>query len=766
MVGEAGEISTELSMSSEKLSSMVARRKPVKLHKVTNVWNIVIRNAGVITVPNALPSRKGVPPEELAIIVFYRIRVDMKDNAYSVYISFLTDQPHIAGTERDIRLARYIGDLWTEQGLDQVKLVPYNVLLSYPNPDKANEISIVNDQGEVSFIACHEEKILQNKFCIQPFNAYSPKGDILADPLYVNYGRDEDFDLLEELGISIKGKICLARYGKIYRGKKVSNAAKRGALGMILFLCPTEVAVCGTNSENVYPNTWWMPSDAIQRGDIREEKGDPQTPGYPSLDDAYRIPVEEINDFPKIPCQPIGYGDALAILQQLGGNLLPEDWTTRNKDILIGPGFKDSEKKLRLIVNNEFKQAVCYNVIGIIEGAVEPDRYVLLGNHRDAWVYGGADPSSGTAQMCEVSRVLGTLKKEGWKPNRTIVFCSWDGEEFGLIGSTEWIEEHMHSLQARAVAYINVDICVAGEIFHPEASALLEDFLTEIADLVNFHLTYVVLINIIKISSTMFLYMYNWIKIPDPKQSTKSTYEVWKDYMIKFQRQVRVDSLGPGTDHIPFYFYAGIPSINLSWLPDTEKYPTLFLHPAYHTAYDNFDTIDRLIDPGFLTHRACARLCCLLLYHLANCHIIPYNVEILANRIEEAWIPLRNQLQEARFRIDHLEKAILDFKKASRRWKSRLNCVDIRNSYAVRRANDQMMLLERIFVKSKQYREINIIRHMIFTPYQRFFPSLINLLSEYRKSPEEKIKQLLEKNISDIMIALKSAEKFLFVTDF
>ncbi|XP_067127269.1 N-acetylated-alpha-linked acidic dipeptidase 2-like [Centruroides vittatus] len=653
------------------------------------------------------------------------------------YLRVLTDQPHIAGTERDIQLAHYIRDLWTEQGLDEVKLVPYNVLLSYPNPNKANEISIVNDQGEVSFIACHEEKILQNKFCIQPFNAYSPKGDILADPLYVNYGRDEDFRLLEELGISVTGKICLARYGKIYRGKKVSNAAKRGALGVILFLCPTEVAVCGTNSENLYPNTWWMPSDAIQRGDIREEKGDPQTPGYPSLDDAYRIPVEEIKDFPKIPCQPIGYEDALAILQQLGGNFLPEDWTTTNNNILIGPGFKDPKKKLRLIVNNEFKQAVCYNVIGIIKGAVEPDRYVLLGNHRDAWVYGGADPSSGTAQMCEVSRVLGTLKKEGWKPNRTVVFCSWDGEEFGLIGSTEWIEEHMHSLQARAVAYINVDICVAGEIFHPEASALLEDFLTEIADL-----------------------------IPDPKQPTKSTYEVWKDYTIRFQRQVRVDSLGPGTDHIPFYFYAGIPSINLSWLPDTEKYPTLFLHPAYHTAYDNFDMIDRLIDPGFLTHRACARLCCLLLYYLANSHMVPYNVETLADRIEEAWIPLRNQLREARFRIDHLEKAISDFKKASGQWKNRWNCVDVRNSYAVRRANDQMMLLERIFVKSEQYQEINIIRHMIFTPYRRFFPSLINLLNEYRKSPEEKIKRLLEKNISDIMIAIKSAEKFLFDTHF
>lgn len=650
------------------------------------------------------------------------------------YLRYLTDQPHIAGTERDIQLAHYIRDLWIKHGLDNVDLVPYNVLLSYPNPDKLNEIFIVDDKEEVCFKCCNEEKVLKGKSCIQPYNAYSPKGNVLADPVYVNYGRDEDFDILKELGIEVKGKICLARYGKIYRGKKVSNAAKRGSVGMILFLCPTDVAVCGTDSENTYPNTWWMPPDAIQRGDIREEKGDPQTPGYPSIDGAYRIPIEDINDFPKIPCQPIGYEDAITILQQLGGNLLPKEWLTVDDVLFIGPGFKNDKRKLRLNINNEYKQAVCYNVIGVIEGAVEPDRYVLLGNHRDAWVYGGADPSSGTAQMCEVSRVLGSLKEEGWKPYRTIIFCSWGGEEFGLIGSTEWIEEHMHNLQARAVAYINVDICVAGEIFHPEASALLEDVLMETSSFVS-----------------------------DAKDPENSVYSAWRDHCIGLKREIRVDSLGPGTDHIPFYFYAGIPSINLSWLPDTEKYPTLFLHPAYHTAYDNFDMVERLIDPDFNIHKTCARLCCLLLLRLANFNILPHKMYDLALRIIEAWEPVRDQLLEANFKIDHLEKAIMDFEKVANNFERHVESIDPKDSLAVRQVNDQMMTIEKIFLASKQPKEINLLRHMIFTPYQKRFPSLTNTLIENRKSPGDKsIKCRLEKYISDVMIAMNAAKKFLW----
>lgn len=659
-----------------------------------------------------------------------RILKDIEPNNIREYLKYLSAEPHISSTRRDVNLSEYIRDLWRQQGLDKVELIPYNVLLSYPDPNQPNQVLIVTDEDDVLYSARRQEAVLDDKDVMQPFNAYSPKGIVTADPVYANFGKDEDFDYLEKLGIRVAGKICVIRYGKIYRGTKVSNAAKRGAVGVVLFLCPSHVSADGIDEQNVYPHTWWMPGDAIQRGDIREEKGDPQTPGYPSIGGAYRIPIDQIDTFPKIPCQPIGYNDAIVILRQLNGSPAPVEWTMEN-GIQLGPGFKRDKEKLKLVVNNRLQQEACYNVIGSIEGIEEPDRYVLLGNHRDAWVYGAADPSSGTAQMLEVSRVLGSLRKEGWRPNRTIMFCSWGGEEFGLIGSTEWIEEHIHSLTARAVAYINVDICVAGDVFHPEACPMLEDVVAEASRMV-----------------------------PDPKQPQRCLYDVWKATFDDPRKQPQIHPLGPGTDHVPFYFYAGVSAINLSWLVDTKRYPNLFLHPAYHTAYDNFDMMDRFIDPGFLTHQACSRICGLILYRLANSSLLPHDVCHLADRIANSWSKLRSQLSRFPLRIDYLELALAEYQVAARERKKQLEMVDHNNQLLSRRLNDEAMLTERIFLRPETK---SIFRHLIFSPYQDGFSVLSNKLSEKDENEisRKDQHQFIEKYISDVLVATKAATKFL-----
>ncbi|XP_022242586.1 N-acetylated-alpha-linked acidic dipeptidase 2-like [Limulus polyphemus] len=264
----------------------------------------------------------------------------------------------------------------------------------------------------------------------------------IALPVYVNYGRIEDFEELEKLGINVSGKICIARYGKLYRGNKVENAQIRGAVGVVLFSDPSEVARNGTEPQNVFPNSWWVPGTAIQRGNIKLVKGDPVTPNYPSVDGAFRYKPEEVN-IPRIPCQPIGYNDAWNILKLMDGQAVPDNWKgLLNITYRYGPGFKPENRarKLRLVVNNEYTSKVIYNVIGVIRGMVEPDRYVLVGNHRDAWSHGAVDPSSGTSQLLELTRVMGGLLMDGWRPRRTLVFGSWGAEEFGLIGSTEWVE--------------------------------------------------------------------------------------------------------------------------------------------------------------------------------------------------------------------------------------------------------------------------------------------------------------------------------------
>ena len=305
--------------------------------------------------------------------------------------------------------------------------------------------------------------------------------------MYVNYGRIEDFQKLEELGMNISGKIAMMRYGKIYRGNKVDHAAKYGAIGAIIYSDPDDVARDGQEDKDVYPNSIWLPGTGMQRGTTFMGDGDPLTPGWPSIEDAYRVPQSEAG-LATIPAQPIGYADAKEILIKLGGQEAPADWQGKIDGVTykLGPQFMDQYRDyhVRLTTNNEEVRVDSYNVFGVIKGAVEPDRYVLIGNHRDAWGYGASDPSSGTAQLLETARVLGQLKKDGWRPRRTIIFCSWGSEEYGLLGSTEWVEEQIDRLQDRAVTYINTDTCASGTFIQMKSSPVLFNVLKKIAGLV------------------------------------------------------------------------------------------------------------------------------------------------------------------------------------------------------------------------------------------------------------------------------------------
>ncbi|RXG55764.1 N-acetylated-alpha-linked acidic dipeptidase 2 [Armadillidium vulgare] len=345
------------------------------------------------------------------------------------------DRDNIRETLRDNELAEFIRTKFEEAGFDSSELIPYNIYLSKPNPENPNKITL------------------------------DMNGTVTTEPgvgvVYVNYGRIEDFERLEELGINITGHIVIARYGKIFRGNKVNLAEKFGAKGNIIFSDPADVAADGTAPENVYDHTWWLPGTGMQRGSTFIG-GDPLTPGWPATEHAYRVSEDEVK-FPKIPGQPIGYSDAFQILKRLGGPVAPEDWQGGypNFTYNLGPSFnsQNGSVSLTLSTHNSGKIEKSYNVIGIIKGSIEPDRYVLIGNHRDAWGYGAMDPSSGTAQVLEMARVFGTFLKEGWRPRRTIIFCSWGAEEFSLIGSTEWVEENIEKLQSRAVGYINTDTC-------------------------------------------------------------------------------------------------------------------------------------------------------------------------------------------------------------------------------------------------------------------------------------------------------------------
>ncbi|XP_042227870.1 glutamate carboxypeptidase 2-like [Homarus americanus] len=480
-----------------------------------------------------------------------------------------------------------------------------------------NLITLVDGSGGVVFTSNYKEKPLRDgdddPDFVHAFNGYAPAGSVSSEAgrgvVYVNFGRVEDFDKLEELGVNVSGCIAIARYGKIFRGNKLLHAQERGAKGMILFSDPGDVAQEGVADDDVYPYTWWLPGTGMQRGTTYMGSGDPLTPGWSSTANAYRLTMEDA-DLPKIPCQPIGYDDARVILEKMGGMAAPDEAWKGGLDGLaynLGPELLDeySGYTLHLDTHNTFQQYTSYNVIGTIKGEVEPDRYVLIGNHRDAWGFGASDPSSGTAQILETARVMGQLMADGWRPRRTLVFCSWGAEEYGLIGSTEWVEEHVEKLQERSVMYLNTDTCASGPILHVPGSPLLWDAITDITKMV-----------------------------PGVRQGP-TVYDELKDYYTAMNKtSIEMTTLGSGSDYAPFSFYCGIPCLDLWFRRDKNK-NEISIYPSYHTGYETFYMVDHNVDPGFRIHQGCSRLASLMLRFFADSALIPYSLEQLPKTIKE-----------------------------------------------------------------------------------------------------------------------------------
>ncbi|XP_075054812.1 glutamate carboxypeptidase 2-like isoform X2 [Mixophyes fleayi] len=395
---------------------------------------------------------------------------EMKAENIKQYLHNFTRLPHLAGTEENFLLAKQIQAQWKEYGLDKVELAHYDILLSYPNATNPNYISIIDEHGNELFNTSLYEPAppgYENVTdVVPPYNAYSAPGTPEGELVYVNYARTEDFHFLERvLNISVQEKIVIARYGKIFRGNKVKNAERVGAKGIILYSDPADYCAPGVEP---YPDGWNLPGGGAQRGNVLNLNGagDPLTPGYPAKEYTYRSDVKDGVGLPKIPVHPIGYHDAEILLRNMGGATAPNStWKgSLNVSYNIGPGYSGSQvtQRIRMHIQtyNEIRRV--YNVIGTIRGAVEPDRYVILGGHRDSWVFGGIDPQSGAAVVNEIVRSAGKLQMQGWRPRRTLIFASWDAEEFGLLGSTEWAEENVKILEKRAVAYINADSSVEG----------------------------------------------------------------------------------------------------------------------------------------------------------------------------------------------------------------------------------------------------------------------------------------------------------------
>uniref|UniRef100_A0A9L0R2Q3 N-acetylated-alpha-linked acidic dipeptidase 2 n=1 Tax=Equus caballus TaxID=9796 RepID=A0A9L0R2Q3_HORSE len=496
---------------------------------------------------------------------------------------------------------------------------------------------------------------------VPPYNAFSAQGTPEGDLIYVNYARTEDFFKLErEMSINCTGKIVIARYGKIFRGNKVKNAMLAGAIGIILYSDPADYFAPGVQP---YPKGWNLPGTAAQRGNVLNLNGagDPLTPGYPAKEYTFRLDVEEGVGIPKIPVHPIGYNDAEILLRHIGGSAPPdESWKgSLNVDYNIGPGFTghDSFRKVRMHVHNTNKITRIYNVIGTIRGSVEPDRYVILGGHRDSWVFGAIDPTSGTAVLQEIVQSFGKLMSKGWKPRRTIIFASWDAEEFGLLGSTEWAEENAKTLQERSIAYINSDSSIEGNYtLRVDCTPLLYQLVYQLTK---------------EISS------------PDDGFENKSLYESWleKDPSSENKNFPRINKLGSGSDFEAYFQRLGIASGRARY---TKNRISTCSYPVYHTIYETFELVENFYDPTFKKQLSVAQLRGALVYELADSKIIPFNIQ--------------------------------DYAKALKNYATIIIILSPQSPIAVRIMNDQLMLLERAFIDPLGLPGRQFYRHIIFAP--------------------------------------------------
>jgi N-acetylated-alpha-linked acidic dipeptidase len=449
------------------------------------------------------------------------------------------------------------------------------------------------------------------------YNAYSIDGDVTGPLVYVNYGLPEDYDELERLGVSVKGAIVLARYGRSWRGIKPKVAAERGAVGCLIYSDPRDDGYFGGD---VFPAGPMRPKDGVQRGSVMDfpssSPGDPLTPGVGATGDARRLPVKEAPSLTRIPVQPISYGDAQPLLAALGGRLAPESWRGGLPVTYhVGPG----PAKVRLKLAFSWDRAPIRDVVARIPGSAWPDEWVVRGNHHDAWVNGAEDPVSALAAMLEEARAFGVLLKEGWRPKRTIVYCAWDGEEPMLLGSTEWAEAHADELSRKAVAYVNTDANGRGYL-GMSGSHTLERFVNDVARDVEDPEARIPV----------------WKRAQARAIADATSPERRKE--LRERRDLRIGALGSGSDYTAFLDHLGVATLNLGYGGEDDG-------GIYHSIYDDYYWYSRFSDTDFVYGRALAHTSGLAVLRLADSDLLPFQFVGLADAVREYTSDLKDLLR-------------------------------------------------------------------------------------------------------------------------
>ncbi len=616
------------------------------------------------------------------------------------WLRALTEEPHVAGTPQEKRLADYVKARFEEFGL-KTEVQVYEAFLNHPRAVSLKLTAPVEEELSLTEPPLPGDKDSGMHGMFPAFHGYGASGRAAGQVVYANYGTRADFERLKTLGIEVEGRVVLARYGSVFRGLKVKEAQERGALGVLIYSDPADD---GYARGDVYPEGPMRPPQAIQRGSVQFLSlgpGDPTTPGYASLPGARRVARDKLDTIPRIPSLPIAYAEAEKILRRLGGPNAPDGWQGGLPFAYhLGPGTA----AVAMDVQMDEGLKPIYDVFARIPGATEPERLVIVGNHRDAWTHGAVDPNSGTAVLLELARGLGAALRAGWTPRRTILLASWDAEEYGLVGSTEWAEQHAELLGRQALAYLNVDAAVTGSDLRLSGVPSLRDLAREVAG-----------------------------ALPEPQKSG-TLLAAWEQRERReWAREAPVDlsgaerpfelqlePLGSGSDYTAFLDHLGIPSLDFSF---GGRYG------VYHSVYDNFRWMASHGDPGFHYHAAGARFLGLLTLRLASADVLPLRfapyARALRSQLDELRRDARRRARAAAAaglpplaaEAGALEPALEAFARAGEQAdRTLLALAQAGDPVSAARANELLATLERVFLSPEGLPRRPWFRHLLVAP--------------------------------------------------
>jgi len=548
-----------------------------------------------------------------------RFRALPSADAIRVWHRELTKSPHVATSPRTKEIAEFIAASWKAQGLDTVTMHRYDVLSSNPRTVAVEMVAPVRYTPTLREAPIPDDPDTAQPAISGAWTSFSASGDVTAPVVYANAGNPADYDELRTHGIDPKGKIVIVRYSNpySYRGFKALTAEREGAAAMIVYSDPKED---GYEKGPVYPKGPWGPASHLQRGGIAYDyivPGDPLTPGWASVAGARRIPVGDAVSVPKIMALPMSHEDIQPILARLGGPPAPDAWKGA-LPIEYRLGGADARLHVRIDMQTDVQPN--YVVEGRITGSERPDEWVVLGNHHDAWVFGGVDPSSGTATMLELTKALGALAKSGVRPKRTLVFGAWDGEEVTLTGSTEWGEQFRDELRQKAVAYLNVDSAASGPNLELSAVGTLAPAIVDITR-----------------------------DLPSPAGG--SLYDAWRKAGsgggsitsgARKDGELVVTRIGSGSDHTVFINHVGVPVVDMSFNGP---------YGVYHSAYDSHHWVATIGDPGFRYSQLMAQLWGTMALRFANAELLPFDVPSYAGALD-GFITELKTIPQAETRLD------------------------------------------------------------------------------------------------------------------